>query len=235
MGNHQPLVIAHRGASTLAIENSLESFEKAIDVGADMIEFDVRKTRDDSLIAFHDDTIDGRRIAEMTLNELRQLSGPERSPTLEDVIATTKGRIGVDVELKEAGYERRVVDAILRSFDLSDVVFTSFEDQTIAAIADIEPEVHTALLLGLDKPTHFLRTRLSELFPFGRMRRCHAKGIAPYFQLADLGLIRRSAWRDVPIYVWTVNDFKRLRRYMSDSKVSAVITDVPQEAVKFRA
>jgi glycerophosphoryl diester phosphodiesterase len=60
------LVVAHRGASAEAAENSLEAFEKAIQVGSDLIEFDVLRTRDDQLIAFHDAAVGGHLVGQLT-------------------------------------------------------------------------------------------------------------------------------------------------------------------------
>jgi len=58
-----PMIIAHRGASALAVENTIESFRKAIDLGADMIEFDVRRTKDKVFVVYHDKFLKGKLIA----------------------------------------------------------------------------------------------------------------------------------------------------------------------------
>ncbi|HEX9157909.1 MAG TPA: glycerophosphodiester phosphodiesterase, partial [Syntrophales bacterium] len=68
------LVIAHRGASSMARENTLEAFRKAIDLRADMIEFDVRRTRDQRYVIHHDLHIAGRPLNEMTLREVREIA-----------------------------------------------------------------------------------------------------------------------------------------------------------------
>ena len=76
--NRETMVIAHRGASALAPhENTLEAFQIAIDLKADMAEFDVRKTSDNILIVFHDGTIDGRKIGDMTYNRINDITSAE--------------------------------------------------------------------------------------------------------------------------------------------------------------
>ena len=103
------LVIAHRGASVLARENTLEAFQKAIDLRADMIEFDVRRTQDRHYVIHHDPHIAGKPLNEMTLREVREIARTLdfHVPELEEVLALTRGKIGLDIELKEEGYEQR--------------------------------------------------------------------------------------------------------------------------------
>lgn len=81
--NRETMVIAHRGASALAPhENTLEAFQIAIDLKADMVEFDVRKTSDNILIVFHDETIDGRKIGDMTYNRINDIASKKATECL---------------------------------------------------------------------------------------------------------------------------------------------------------
>ena len=98
-------VIAHRGASALAEhENTLEAFQIAIALRADMVEFDVRRTSDNVLIAYHDPAIDGKRICDLTYNRINDIARQEgyRVPTLVEVLDMCKGKIHLDIELKES-------------------------------------------------------------------------------------------------------------------------------------
>jgi glycerophosphoryl diester phosphodiesterase len=226
------LVVAHRGASAEAAENSLEAFEKAIEVGSDLIEFDVRRTRDDRLIAFHDATVGGHRVGHLTREEIHLQTGI-KPPLLNDVLDMTKGRVGLDVELKESGYTDRVLDAVGRRFEPDQLVLTSFIDTVVADAKRIAPAIKAGLLVGRDRPPH-LRTRLSELFPARRARACGADFIAMHFRLADLGALRSADRSGFPAYLWTVNDPDRLRRCLGDPRVRAVITDLPQQALDLR-
>jgi glycerophosphoryl diester phosphodiesterase len=227
------LVVAHRGASAEATENSLEAFEKAIEIGSDLIEFDVRRTRDDQLIAFHDATIGGRLITELTREEIHHRTGI-KPPLLNDVLDVTNGRVGLDVELKEDGYTDRVLEAIERRFEPDQLVITSFIDSVVAQTKRFAPTIKAGLLVGRGRPPHLLRTRLSELFPARRAHACSADFIAMHFRLADLRALPRADRAGVPTYIWTVNDDDRLRRYLTDPRVVAVITDVPRRALELR-
>ena len=105
-----PAIIAHRGAVSFAHENTLEAFEAAVQIGADAVEFDVRRTFDGVLVIHHDATLPGKRrlVANATYEELK-LSGARRGyhiPTLEETLHHLCGRIALDIELKEAGFER---------------------------------------------------------------------------------------------------------------------------------
>ena len=119
------LVVAHRGASAIAPENSLEAFEKAIELGADMVEFDVRRSADGVLVISHDPL------------------PPPDVPTLAQVIELCAGRIAVDVELKEPGLEEEV----LRVVADAEVVVTSFLEEVVATTKRLRPNVRAGLLL----------------------------------------------------------------------------------------
>jgi glycerophosphoryl diester phosphodiesterase len=227
------LVVAHRGASAEAAENSLEAFEKAIQVGSDLIEFDVRRTCDDQLIAFHDATVGGHLVARLTREEIHRQTGI-KPPLLNDVLDLTRGRVGLDIELKEDGHTDRVLDAAGSRFDPDQLVITSFIDSVIAETKRLAPAIQAGLLVGRYRPRHLLRTRLSELSPARRAHACGADFIAMHFRLADLGALPRADRAGFPTYVWTVNDDARLRRYLRDPRVPAVITDVPRRALELR-
>lgn len=103
----KPLVIAHRGAWGKTGQNTLAAFEAAIDLGADVIEFDVRRTRDGRLVVHHDARAAGVATSRLDYEELSARVGGSRPPLLEEVLELAQGRIAVDVELKEAGYVSR--------------------------------------------------------------------------------------------------------------------------------
>lgn len=232
--NTRPLIIAHRGVANGAPENSLEAFEAAIGVGSDMLEFDVRQTRDGRLITFHDPTANGVRISELTREQLGEHAG-HLPPLLDEVLDLTRGRIKLDIELKEAGYVDRVLDAVSAHFDPDDLLVTSFLDDVVSEVKLLNPELKTGLLLGRDKPKPYLQTRVSELFPNGRASACRADYIGPHFKLARLGATRRGAKAGFRSLVWTVNDDAGISRFLGDPRVAAVITDAPQRALKLRA
>ena len=105
-------IIAHRGASFLASrENTMESFELAIKLKADMVEFDVRETRDKELVVFHDSIFNEMPIAWQNYEDMVK-AARERGfeiPRLIDVVKLCHGKIKMDIEVKETGYEDKIV------------------------------------------------------------------------------------------------------------------------------
>lgn len=200
------LVVAHRGASSIAPENTLEAFAKAIEVGADMVEFDVRSTADGVLVVFHDP------VAAWTYDELcRKL--PHEPPRLEQVVDVCAGRIALDVELKEAGHEAEVLDVVSARVATGSFVVTSFDAGVVAAVKRLRPDVRAGLLLG---ESDAVRPHPSADF------------VAPNVALCDDGFAADG------MVVWTVNDETRLRRYLADPRVAAVVTDDPVLALRVR-
>lgn len=230
----QPLVIAHRGASAAAAGNSLEAFALAIELGADLIECDVRRTRDGELVAFHDPDVTGTPLGLLSREQIGERIG--RRPALfEDVLELASGRIGVDIELKEDGYVERVLALTAAHVAPEQTIVTSFLDGVLAQVGRLAPGLRTGLLLGREDPDHLVRTRVSELFPVARARSCGATFIAPHRTLARLGVLGRAHRAGLRGLVWTLNEDEQLRRHLSDPRVHAVITDVPARALQLRA
>lgn len=125
-------IVAHRGASAEAPENTLEAFRKAIELGADMIEFDVRRDPSGALRISHDPILD---------------LGIEL-PTFEETLRLTQGRIQLDVELKEPGCEREAIELLLRYFPLSDFCITSFLAPSLHEVRKLNPAVRTGLIFA---------------------------------------------------------------------------------------
>lgn len=112
-------IIAHRGASALEPENTLKSFIKAMKLGVDMVECDVRTTLDGQLVIHHDPYLDRTTngtglLKNKSLSELRQLNAGdgERIPTLREAIDTVKGQVGLVIEVKDPGSEEKILNLI---------------------------------------------------------------------------------------------------------------------------
>ncbi|HSZ38485.1 MAG TPA: glycerophosphodiester phosphodiesterase [Trebonia sp.] len=219
-----PIVVAHRGVAAGAAENTIAAFTNAIDLGVDMIEFDVRRTRDGALIAFHDAQVDGTPIGSLPRDEIETAAGV-RPPLLTEVLQTCAGRIRLDVELKEDGYVPEVMAAIKAAMDPGQVIVTSFLPAVIAQAKDIFPAGKTGLLVGENGPLIDIPARLRELYPLGLARRARADYLAPHYRLAGLGVVRRAAAAGMQCLLWTVNDPALIRKYAADDRITAIITD----------
>jgi glycerophosphoryl diester phosphodiesterase len=125
-------IVAHRGAPQEAPENTLAAFAKAIEIGADMIELDVRRAPDGRLVISHD-----------------RIRKTQRPDTLEDTLRLTQGRIQLDVELKEPGCERDAVDLLLRHFEIADFCITSFLPEVLRETRAIHPGIRTGLIFAI--------------------------------------------------------------------------------------
>ena len=131
-------------------ENTLLSFERAADLGAEWVELDVHQTRDGALVVIHDQLVERTtngfgRVADLTLAELKRLdAGQGQSiPTLDEVLEWARqAGIGVDIEVKQAP-ARSVVDAV---GDFQPVLLTSFDHPLVAEIKRLAPRLRTGLL-----------------------------------------------------------------------------------------
>ena len=125
-----PRIISHRGKIDLdSPENDLVGIQEAIDLGVDMVEFDVRRTNDNVLICYHDADINGTLISELSFNEINLLK--KRVFKLDEVIAICKDKIGVNLEIKEEGFEDKIVEYLTANFTYENFFVTSFSSSVI--------------------------------------------------------------------------------------------------------
>jgi glycerophosphoryl diester phosphodiesterase len=232
-----PLIVAHRGASAYAPENTMAAFELARRQGAAMIELDVQPTADGRLAVFHDDTTerwDGRPrpVAACTFAELQRLDiGGERVPALEDALAfAAETGIALNVELKTAGTGPRCA-ALLKEFGVAEqVVVSSFLPAALNELRAAAPEVRRGYLMGTD--TYRLDVRARELWPFFALRAVDAAAWHPSHELPALDrvipVVRRAGYQ---VNVWTVDDPARIRA-LAAAGASGIITNRPDVARK---
>ncbi|MCM1081849.1 MAG: glycerophosphodiester phosphodiesterase [Clostridium sp.] len=225
-------VIAHRGASGLAgHENTLEAFNAAIRLGCDCVEFDVRKTADGWLVVFHDSKIETVPIAELTYGRLCEMTAKHgyTVPLLKDVLTLCQGKIKLDIELKEAGYEKTVVDMVKSSFGYGDFVMKSFSDAAITHIKKYDRNIKTGLLVGRKHVP--IKTFISDMFPMKRLKSCHADFVAAHYVLCSRLYVNYMHKHGLKVFVWTVNSPKAIKRCLW-FHADAVITDRPDRAMK---
>jgi glycerophosphoryl diester phosphodiesterase len=223
------LVIAHRGAWGTAVpntpaENTLEAFDAAIALGADMIELDVRRTRDGQLVVFHDARVKTVPTSSLPYEALTTKHTKARPPLLHDVLKLTKDRIALNLEIKETGYIEDTI-ALLRPFGLERFLVSSFLDDVVREAKTLAPELRTGLLVGAG-----FRKALSTRLPA-----TGADRLVLHRRLADATALARAAAAGVPCVIWTVNAPRALDRYLGHAAVEGVITDRPALALQRRA
>jgi glycerophosphoryl diester phosphodiesterase len=153
------IVVGHRGAALLEPENTLRGFRRAIALGVDFVECDVHLTTDGQLAVIHDDTVDRTTdghgpVSGFSMEELRRLDAGqgERIPTLEQVLAVTRDRVRVLIELKGAGVEAAAV-ATVNAVGLGDqVILTSFHLERIRKARDLDPGLTTGAIFSQPPP-----------------------------------------------------------------------------------
>lgn len=240
----RPLVIAHRGASADAPGNSIAAFDVAIAQRADLVELDVRRTADGLLVVHHSKRRRGAPVDRLAYAELIERSR-HRPPSLDEVLALCAGRVGVDVEIKEPGYEAQVLDIVESRLDATHVVVTSFHAGVIETVKRLRPGLHCGLVVGLG------RIRASRAGVHRAVvdpaRACGADFLVMHQLLAGLRphsrrgrrvgtspVLKAAADAGLPVAVWTVNGPIRLRHFLNDPLVAAVITDTPATAIELR-
>ena len=190
-------MIAHRGASWDAPENTLAAFELAITQGADYVEFDVRRSADGELVIAHD-PVRGPR--------------PPTAPTLDDVLAALAGRIGLAIEIKEdATTERTLAALAAHAVAPEAVLMLSFRVRTVEKIRRLRPDLRTVLHLGRQRDLAAARRFWGVGFEDGRA-------------LASAVAEARSL--DLATTVFTVNERRRMRE-LADLGVDGIFTDRP--------
>lgn len=195
------LTVGHRGAKAHAVENTLESFQKAIELGANAVEFDVRRTKDGALVLSHDDTLKrvfgaAAPVGGSTLRELKALTGG-RLPTLEEALRFIDGKVEkLLVELKEPGYEKEVLDTV-KSAHLQDrVVLISFHEEALAAVRELDRSVATGLIYSKHKN------------PIAAALGLKAQYLVPLFRLVHTRNVQDAHKNNLKVIVWTVNTEK---------------------------
>jgi glycerophosphoryl diester phosphodiesterase len=231
---NKKLIIAHRGAPGYARENTIKSFEKAVALGADMIEFDVRRTKDNVLIVFHDERIQSKLVNDLVYEVMKQIAGGQgfHLPTVEEVLRWSKGRIRIDIELKEEGYEKKLAELLVRFLKEDQFIISSFHESSLEIIKDNYPSIHVGLLLGKSKVPPW--TRISEFFPMRGCRKAHVDFLVAHFKLLRFGFLERARRNHKSVFVWTVNDEETIWKLLNDERVCAIITDRPDLAVSLR-
>lgn len=214
-----PLNIAHRGASIHAQENSLEAFRLAAELGADMIELDVRLTKDGVPVVLHDERLDrtcdrSGLLRDLTAKELRKevrLLNGEAVPLLADVLDDLRSQVGFDIEIKEPAAMHTVTGLVTSTRLHEEVMITSFSPEVVAEASETLPRCRRALLLGTASYHPLVRAR--EAMPLALLRQAKATGVGLWQALCQeylVSLVRRLGYHR---YVWTVDTVPEFERF----------------------
>ncbi len=231
---HIPVAIevtAHRGAAREAPENTLAAIDAAIALGVDRVEFDVMQTADGALVLFHDTDLrrivgDPRRIANMTLDELRDIDvgswfgtgfAGERIPTLDEAIERAHGRVRINAELKAIGDDEELARRVAAVFEThgslesEGAIITSLSTRTLAAIRRKAPGARIGLIVTVS---------------MGNLRKLDVDLLVVESGIATDRFIQLARRAGLPVQVWGVTNLDQFVR-LTLQGVEGVISSDP--------
>lgn len=243
---HTCKVIAHRGASGLAPENTLAAVQKAMDIGVDMIEIDVQQASDGTIVLMHDRTLsrttNGKgRLSKQSPAALRKLDAgswfaPEFSgehvPTLEEVFQLVAGNATLLIEVKDHDlvlsiFCRRLIKLVQAHNAYSWVVVQSFSSKVLKALYRLEPRIELNKLINYTLPG-------VPLYNDGRMRmgtvaeELYTTAVNVNSRHFSTRLARHLRARNRTANLWTVNDPQAMKRLIKMG-ADGIITNYPDK------
>jgi glycerophosphoryl diester phosphodiesterase len=221
--------IGHKGADLIAPGNTIESFDAALAAGVDMVEFDVLRVADGRLVLAHDlQAAEGPSV--ITLEE-----------GLDHLVTDAYAGIELDVDLKRAGYEREVLDALRERELIGRSLISTMEEESLPVVRELEPAVRLGwsvpkmrrnpLSHPLTRPFALLgaveyRRRLVKRV-MARLRSGEIDAVMAHFAVVDRRLVRGVNEAGGELYVWTVDDPKRIAK-LERLGVTGIISNDPR-------
>ncbi|MBC1486224.1 glycerophosphodiester phosphodiesterase [Listeria seeligeri] len=227
-------VIAHRGDTVNAVENTVEAVESTAHAGADYSEIDIQETKDKKFVVFHDLTLrrlagSSKRVADMTLNELQQTevhSGAYSSKivSLEEIIATAKkNKIDLLIEVKLHGAEsedmvNNLIALLKKEHVTNKYLVQSLDQPIIEKIEKADPTLKTGIILALN---------------IGNLPKTSADFIVLEDFSINKRLLTQAKQNEKMVFVWTVNKEKLMQMYLRKN-IDGIITNYPVKAIQLR-
>jgi len=216
------LKISHRGASAYEPENTLRAIKRALGYAVDMVEIDVRETKDGQIMVIHDETLErttnGRGyVHQMTYSELRRLDAGkgERIPTLQEVIDLVKGRVGLVVELKDPGTTDKVARILTENNFADQTLVTSFIHSEVKRIKELNPQLETGVIF-----------RSAPIKPSQLALDANANALFPYYKYVTTRMIEDAHSNQLTVNVWTLDTREEIEYYVRMG-VDGVATNKP--------
>ena len=215
------LRIGHRGARAYEPENTLRSFRKALEIGVDAIEFDVRKTRDDHIVVIHDAdvkrTTNGKGlVADLKLEEIKKLSTKkgEKIPTLEEALEFIDGKVKILIELKEQGYEENVLSTVHSKKLEKNVIISSFLEPALKKTRELNKTIETGLIYA--KHPNPIKAALE----------LKANYLISLYRFTHTANVEKAHENGLKVIVWTINTLEEAAEYVKKG-VDGIATDKP--------
>lgn len=216
------LRIGHRGAAGYAPENTLVSIQKAVELGCDLVEVDVRRTKDGHLVLLHDERVDRTTngkgaVAEMTLERLRKLDtgGGQRIPTLQETLQVASGRVGLILELKASRIGAQVCALVQQAGFTGPVIYASFLHEELLSLREPAPTAATMALF---------KKHLQD--PVASVKNARATHVGLRYDTATKPLVNALHRAGQQVFVYTVNKPKDIQR-VGALGLDGIISDFP--------
>ncbi|MEO9870298.1 glycerophosphodiester phosphodiesterase [Ekhidna sp.] len=261
LGGKEFQIIAHKGASGLAPENTMASFKKALELGVDQIELDVRHTKDEQIIVFHDQRLDrvtrdslGNSVTgdvhDYTLEELQQFEvgswfdsqyQEEKIPTLKEVLDFIDGQTTVLIEIKHMDhphyhdFAEKLVEVVMGEKNGEDwIILQSYEPTYLDEVHELDPFIETkALIIGEDSAP-LIAFYIETRIHMGRAKESNRmKAINPQWETLSPRRVFQMHAKGYEVHAYPVNTREDMLK-MLNAGVDGIITDFPNVAIQLR-
>jgi len=223
------LRIGHRGARAYAPENTFASFNKALEIGIDAIELDVRKTKDNQLVVIHDAdvkrTTNGEGlVSELMLKEIKGLDAGsgEKIPTLEETFDFLDKKVKMFVELKETGIEKEVLSMVQEKGLKKNVVIVSFLEDALKKVRELDKDTETGLIYAKHKN------------PLKAALELKANYILALYRFMHTANVEKAHECGLKVIVWTINSLQEAEEYAKKG-VDGIASDKPDILMRLNA
>jgi len=208
------LVIGHRGASSEAPENTLKAFERAIELNADFIEFDLQKTLNHEIIISHDSDLlrlagKMKSLRDMSLEEIKRIDigEGERIPTLHELLAITKEKIKLQLEIIAPGIVNDLIKILREENLINTSIVSCFNIMDLLKVKEIEP----GLKIGYLIPKALTKIRMVKRY-VQRAIDNEFYAIHPYYPIVDKEFVNLAHKNGLKVNVFTVNEEDMMRK-----------------------
>ncbi len=213
------LKVGHRGAKAYETENTIESFKKAIELGANAIELDLQQTVDNRLVVSHDDNLKrvfGQDIplGGSLLRDLKELTG-DKIPTFQETLEFINKKVDkILVELKKEGYEREVLRQIKKLRLRDYIIIVSFNEASLYEIRRLDKDIETGLIYVRHKN------------PIASAMALHSQYLLPLYKFIHTKNVGEAHKNNLKVVVWTINSRDEVETYRAKG-VDGIVSDKP--------
>lgn len=234
------MIVAHRGGAPGDVDNSLSAFEHAIDIGADLIECDLRRSSDGVIVLYHDERIDGVAVKSHTFSELRrQMPGLLTLDDLLMLVSSKRATVRLALDLKERGLELALIPVLEQRPDMvNKVLVSTVHTLSLRRLSRRFPNLRLALSRGhligsLPHPAlqRLAAATLRHIYPFWmvpQLRWCGAGAVAMHHRLLTPAIVERFHRQGFRVYAWTVDDLATAEA-LSAAGVDMIASNQPWE------